>query len=204
MILMIDNYCSFTYNIVQYFGQLGWPLHVLRNDNASLDEIKALAPTAIVLGPGPCSPNEAGVTLSILQTLTSTPILGICLGHQAIGQAFGGQVVQASKVMHGRLSAIHHSDDCVFSGLPQGFFATRYHSLVIDKTTLPDCLKITAWTNNENGDFDEIMGVKHKHLPIHGVQFHPESILSEQGFALFNNFLKQYNLAKVSNLPSVA
>lgn len=204
MILMIDNYCSFTYNIVQYFGQLGWPLHMLRNDQTTLDEIKTLAPKAIILGPGPCSPTEAGVSLPILQALYDIPTLGVCLGHQAIGQAFGGHVVRASEVMHGRLSAIYHNDDCVFAGLEQGFFATRYHSLVIDKTTLPDCLQITAWTNKKDGSFDEIMGIKHKILPIHGVQFHPESILSEQGFALFNNFLKYYGLAKVDTLPTVA
>lgn len=206
MILMIDNYCSFTYNIVQYLGQLGQKVMVVRNDQTDICAIKELEPKAIILGPGPCSPSEAGVSLSVLTDLSHIPTLGICLGHQAIGQAFGGLVVQAKEVMHGRLSAIHHDNDSVFVGLPKGFFATRYHSLVIDKTTLPDCLQITAWTHKKDGSFDEIMGIKHKTLPIHGVQFHPESILSEQGFGLLNNFLKQYDLATIADghLPSVA
>lgn len=204
---MIDNYCSFTYNIVQYFGQLQQDIQVWRNNEVSLDDIKALKPQAIILGPGPCSPNEAGVTVPILQTLSyDIPTLGICLGHQAIGQAFGGQVVRAGQVMHGRLSPIYHKDSSVFAGLPNGFNATRYHSLVIDKDTLPDCLNITAWTQHTDGSIEEIMGVQHTTLPIHGVQFHPESILSEYGYDLLNNFLAMYGLAKLGKeqLPKVA
>lgn len=207
MLLMIDNYCSFTYNIVQYFGQLQQSITVWRNNQTSLDAIQALNPQAIILGPGPCSPSQAGITLPILQTLSAhIPTLGICLGHQAIGQAFGGQVVQASQVMHGRLSKIHHNNDGVFQHLNNGFVATRYHSLVIDKNTLPDCLTMTAWTQHLDGSIEEIMGIQHKTLPIHGVQFHPESILSEHGHRLLNNFLSLYNLAKLDNahLPQVA
>lgn len=207
MILMIDNYCSFTYNIVQYFGALSQDITVWRNDEASLQDIKALNPSAIVLGPGPCSPTEAGITLPILQTLAGkVPILGVCLGHQAIGQAFGGQIVRAGQVMHGRLSAVFHHNTSVFVDLPSPFKATRYHSLVIDKHTLPDCLEITAWTQHADGSMEEIMGVRHTQLPIHGVQFHPESILSEHGYHLFNNFLTEYGLAKLTNhqLPEVA
>lgn len=207
MLLMIDNYCSFTYNIVQYFGELQQDIKVLRNDETSLDDIKKLAPKAIILGPGPCSPTEAGVTLPILQELSgSIPILGVCLGHQAIGQAFGGQVVRAGEVMHGRLSAVHHHGVGVFSDLPQPFNATRYHSLVIDKNTLPDCLEITAWTQRPDGSMEEIMGVRHKTLAVEGVQFHPESILSEHGYQIFNNFLARHGLAKLdnANLPEVA
>lgn len=207
MILMIDNYCSFTYNIVQYFGQLQQDIQVLRNDKTTLSEIKALNPQAIILGPGPCSPTEAGITLPILNELgDKLPILGVCLGHQAIGQAFGGNVVRACEVMHGRLSPIYHNNTSVFIDLPSPFNATRYHSLVIDKHTLPDCLEVTAWTNNQDGSIEEIMGVRHKTLPIHGVQFHPESILSEYGHQLLNNFLLEYNLANLSNdnLPKIA
>ncbi|OOS06337.1 anthranilate synthase, component II [Moraxella cuniculi DSM 21768] len=207
MILMIDNYCSFTYNIVQYFGELKQDITVWRNDETTLADIIALAPQAIIIGPGPCSPSEAGVSLEILQQLAGKiPILGICLGHQAIGQAFGGQVVRAGEVMHGRLSNIHHQAQGVFANLPNGFVATRYHSLVIDKNTLPDCLEITAWTNNADGSMQEIMGVRHKELAVEGVQFHPESILSEHGYQLLNNFLKQHNLAVLGDdqLPQVA
>lgn len=207
MILMIDNYCSFTYNIVQYFGQLQQDIQVLRNDKTTLSEIKTLNPQAIILGPGPCSPTEAGITLPILNELgDKLPILGVCLGHQAIGQAFGGNVVRACEVMHGRLSPIYHNNTSVFVDLPSPFNATRYHSLVIDKHTLPDCLEVTAWTNNQDGSIEEIMGVRHKTLPIHGVQFHPESILSEYGHQLLNNFLLEYNLANLSNdnLPKIA
>ncbi|MFC0820875.1 anthranilate synthase component II [Moraxella marmotae] len=207
MILIIDNFCSFTYNIVQYFGELKQDIVVKRNNATTLDEIIELAPKAIVIGPGPCSPTEAGVTLEILEKLAGKiPILGVCLGHQAIGQAFGGQVVRAGEVMHGRLSDIYHTGQGVFSDLPNPFVATRYHSLVIDKTTLPDCLEITAWTNNADGTMQEIMGVRHKTLDIEGVQFHPESILSNHGYQLFNNFLKRCNLAVLENheLPEVA
>lgn len=207
MILMIDNYCSFTYNIVQYFGELKQDITVWRNNETTLDDIIALSPKAIVLGPGPCSPNEAGVTLEILKKLSGKiPILGVCLGHQAIGQAFGGQVVRAGEVMHGRLSKIHHADQGVFANLPNPFHATRYHSLVIDKNTLPECLQITAWTNNTDGSLQEIMGVRHKTLDVEGVQFHPESILSEHGYQLFNNFLKRCGLAVLDDdqLPEVA
>lgn len=207
MILMIDNYCSFTYNIVQYFGQLQQDIKVIRNNETSLDDIKALAPKAIILGPGPCTPTEAGVTVPILTQLGGQiPILGVCLGHQAIGQAFGGQVVRAGEVMHGRLSPIFHNNTSVFVDLPSPFDATRYHSLVIDKESLPECLEITAWTQNDDGSMQEIMGVRHKTLPIHGVQFHPESILSQHGHQLLNNFLKEYALATLDNahLPQVA
>ncbi|WP_049235925.1 anthranilate synthase component II [Moraxella canis] len=207
MMLMIDNYCSFTYNIVQYFGELQQEITVWRNDETTLDQIIELAPQAIVLGPGPCSPSEAGVTLEILEKLSGKiPILGVCLGHQAIGQAFGGQVVRAGEVMHGRLSAVHHTNQGVFADIPNPFNATRYHSLVIDKATLPDCLEVTAWTNNPDGSLQEIMGVRHKSLDVEGVQFHPESILSEHGYQIFNNFLKRCGLAKLDNdaLPEVA
>ena len=204
---MIDNYCSFTYNIVQYFGELQQEMTVWRNDETTLDQIIKLAPQAIVLGPGPCSPNEAGVTLEILDKLSGKiPILGICLGHQAIGQAFGGQVVRAGEAMHGRLSSVHHTNQGVFADIPNSFNATRYHSLVIDKASLPDCLEVTAWTAHADGRMQEIMGVRHKSLDVEGVQFHPESILSEYGYQLLNNFLKRCGLAKLENhhLPKVA
>lgn len=207
MILMIDNYCSFTYNIVQYFGELKQDITVWRNNEVTLDDVIKLNPDAIVLGPGPCSPTEAGITLEIIQKLgDKKPILGVCLGHQAIGQAFDGQVVRAGEVMHGRLSPVYHHSVGVFSDLPKPFNATRYHSLVIDKNTLPDCLEITAWTQYDDGSIQEIMGVRHKTLPIEGVQFHPESILSEHGYQLFNNFLQQHGLAVLQNdqLPEVA
>lgn len=206
MLVMVDNYCSFTYNIVQYFGELKQDIKVLRNNQTSLDEIAKIAPQAIILGPGPCSPTEAGVTLPILHEFGGKiPILGVCLGHQAIGQAFGGDVVRAGEVMHGRLSPIYHQNQGVFDGLPSPFNATRYHSLVINKNTLPDCLQITAWTQNPDGTIEEIMGVKHKDLDIEGVQFHPESILSEHGYQIFNNFLLRCGLAKINNhhLPQV-
>lgn len=206
MLLMIDNYCSFTYNIVQYFGELQQNIHVYRNNEITLDDIHKLAPKAIILGPGPCSPNEAGISIDILQNLTqTTPILGVCLGHQAIGQVFGGNVIRAGEVMHGRVSEIYHQGVGVFENLPSPFLATRYHSLVIDKHTLPDCLEVTAWTQNPNSSRQEIMGVRHKNLPIEGVQFHPESILSSHGYQLFNNFLKNCGLARLddSQLPQV-
>lgn len=207
MILMIDNYCSFTYNIVQYFGELKQDIIVKRNDEITLDEITKLAPKAIILGPGPCTPTEAGITLPILTHFGGQiPILGVCLGHQAIGQAFGGDVVRADEVMHGRLSCVYHHDTDVFKNLPNPVSVVRYHSLVIDKNTLPECLKITAWTQNADGAVGEIMGVRHKTLDIEGVQFHPESILSEHGYQLFNNFLKRCGLAVLDDkhLPTVA
>ena len=188
MLLMIDNYDSFTYNVVQYLGELGADVHVIRNDELSLAEIEALQPERIVVSPGPCTPTEAGVSLAVIEHFAGKlPILGVCLGHQSIGQAFGGRIVHAKQLMHGKTSLIHHHDSGVFKGLPNPYTATRYHSLVIERETLPDCLEITAWT-----DDGEIMGVRHKTLPIEGVQFHPESILTEHGHALLNNFLKAY------------
>ncbi|MGP9689043.1 anthranilate synthase component II [Psychrobacter sp. AOP22-C1-C5] len=206
MILMIDNYDSFTYNIVQYFGELQQDITVWRNDQTTIEQIKALAPDAIVIGPGPCDPDRAGVSLEVIETFKGVlPILGICLGHQAIGQAFGGQVVKAGKVMHGRLSAIYHNNKGVFAGLPNPSQVTRYHSLVIDKATLPDCLELTAWTQNIDGSIEDIMGIRHNTFAIEGVQFHPESILSEAGYQLLNNFLQTHSLAvlKSDDLPQV-
>ena len=206
MILMIDNYDSFTYNIVQYFGELQQDITVWRNDQITLEDVKTLAPDIIVIGPGPCDPDRAGISLDIIATFKGIiPILGICLGHQAIGQAFGGQVVKAGEVMHGRLSAVYHNNQGVFADLPNPTKATRYHSLVVDKTSLPDCLEITAWTQNTDGSIEEIMGFRHKEFAIESVQFHPESILSEAGYQLLNNFLKTHNLAKLSTdeLPQV-
>ena len=186
MLLMIDNYDSFTYNLVQYLGELGEDVHVHRNDEISLDAIEALQPQRIVLSPGPCTPTEAGVTLGTIGRFAGRiPILGVCLGHQAIGQAFGGRVVRAGKVMHGKVSRMHHTGRGVFRGLPQDYVATRYHSLVIEKGTLPACLEITA--ESEDG---EIMGVRHRELAVEGVQFHPEAILTEHGHQLLKNFLQ--------------
>ena len=188
---MIDNYDSFTYNVVQYLGELGAEVNVYRNDCISIDEIKSLAPKQIVVSPGPCTPNEAGISKSVIEEFAGLiPILGICLGHQSIGQVFGGNIVRAGKVMHGKLSPIHHTGVGIFSELPNPFVATRYHSLVIDKATMPDCLEITAWTENESGEIEEVMGVQHKELAAAGVQFHPESILSEHGHQLLQNFLE--------------
>ena len=190
MLLMIDNYDSFTYNIVQYFGELGVEVKVFRNDEIGLDEIAALGPDQIVISPGPCTPNEAGTSTSVITEFAGKiPLLGICLGHQSIGQVFGGQIVQAGKVMHGKISAIHHEGNGVFKGLSKPFSATRYHSLVVDKQALPECLEVTAWTETPQGECEEIMGIKHKELMVEGVQFHPESILSEHGHALLKNFL---------------
>lgn len=190
MLLMIDNYDSFTYNIVQYLGELGADVRVYRNDALTIADIETMAPDQIVISPGPCTPNEAGISVAVIKHFAGKiPLLGICLGHQGIGQAFGGDVIRAKKVMHGKLSAIHHSNKGVFSGLSNPFTATRYHSLVIDSRTLPDCLEITAWTQDEQGNRDEIMGVRHKTLAVEGVQFHPESILSEHGHQLLKNFL---------------
>ncbi|WP_261871014.1 aminodeoxychorismate/anthranilate synthase component II [Psychrobacter sp. JCM 18901] len=206
MILMIDNYDSFTYNIVQYFGELKQDITVWRNDQVSIEQIKTLAPDVIVIGPGPCDPDRAGISLQAIETFKGIiPILGICLGHQAIGQAFGGQVVKAGEVMHGRLSAIYHNEQGVFDGLPNPSQVTRYHSLVIDKTSLPDCFELTAWTQNADGSIEEIMGIRHKEFAVEGVQFHPESILSEAGYQLLNNFLQTHGLATLTSdeLPQV-
>jgi anthranilate synthase component 2 len=190
VLLMIDNYDSFTYNIVQYFGELGVEVKVFRNDEIGLDEIAALGPDQIVISPGPCTPNEAGISTSVITEFAGKiPLLGICLGHQSIGQVFGGQIVQAGKVMHGKISAIHHEGNGVFKGLSKPFSATRYHSLVVDKQALPECLEVTAWTETPQGECEEIMGIKHKELMVEGVQFHPESILSEHGHTLLKNFL---------------
>ena len=187
---MLDNYDSFTYNLVQYFGELGAEVHVHRNDKITLDEIEALNPEKIVISPGPCTPNEAGISLDVIKHFAGRkPILGVCLGHQSIGQAFGGKIVHANKIMHGKTSPIYHNDSSVFKGLNNPLTATRYHSLVIEKASLPECFDITAWTQNDDGSIDEIMGISHKTLPIEGVQFHPESILTEQGHALLKNFL---------------
>jgi anthranilate synthase component 2 len=192
MLLMIDNYDSFTYNIVQYFGELGQDVNVVRNDEVTIADIEAMQPQYLVISPGPCSPNEAGISLATIHHFAGKiPLLGVCLGHQAIGQAFGGDVIRAREVMHGRISAIHHADKGVFQGLTNPFNATRYHSLVVDKNTLPDCLEITAWTEKD-GQLDEIMGLRHKTLPIEGVQFHPESILSEHGHDLLKRFLVEW------------
>ncbi|MDA9999050.1 aminodeoxychorismate/anthranilate synthase component II [bacterium] len=190
MILMIDNYDSFTYNIVQYLLELGAEVEVRRNDEITIAEIEAMAPEKIVISPGPCTPNEAGISLETVDHFAGKiPILGICLGHQSIGQSFGGTIGRAGSVMHGKTSAIHHNGEGVFAGLKQPFEATRYHSLVVDKATLPSTLEVTAWTEKD-GEVDEIMGLRHRELGIEGVQFHPESILTEHGYDLLNNFLK--------------
>lgn len=191
MILMIDNYDSFTYNVVQYLAELDADVQVYRNDEISIEQIRELAPEKLVVSPGPCTPNEAGISMAAIEAFAGQlPILGICLGHQSIGQVFGGNVVRARQVMHGKTSPIYHSDSGVFNGLSLPFTATRYHSLVVDKYSLPDCLEITAWTQNEDGSVDEIMGLRHRELAIEGVQFHPESILTEHGHALLKNFLE--------------
>lgn len=192
MLLMIDNYDSFTYNVVQYLGELGADVQVFRNDEITIDEIEQLNPTHLVISPGPCTPNEAGISVAAIKHFAGKlPILGICLGHQSIGQAFGGDIVRAGQVMHGKTSAVYHKDNAVFTGLNNPVEVIRYHSLVIDKNTLPECLEVTSWTQNEQGEVDEIMGVRHKTLDIEGVQFHPESILTEQGHELLANFLKR-------------
>jgi anthranilate synthase component 2 len=189
-VLMIDNYDSFTYNLVQYLQELGAEVLVHRNDQISIDEIEALNPDRLMISPGPCTPNEAGISIAAIQHFAGKlPILGVCLGHQSIGQAFGGKVVRARQVMHGKTSPIYHSGVGVFRNLPSPYTATRYHSLVVEKDSLPDCLEMTAWTCNEDGSVDEVMGMRHKTLPIEGVQYHPESILSEHGHALLENFL---------------
>ena len=192
MILMIDNYDSFTYNLVQYFGELGEQVKVVRNDQIEVQEIKALNPDHIVLSPGPCTPNEAGVSLQVVEKFAGqTPILGVCLGHQTIGQAFGGNIIRANDIMHGKTSPVYHHNQHVFTGCDMPFTATRYHSLVIEQATLPECLQVTAWTQKSNGDVDEIMGVRHEHYAVEGVQFHPESILTEFGHHLLKNFIQQ-------------
>jgi anthranilate synthase component 2 len=186
MLLMIDNYDSFTYNLVQYFAELGAEVAVRRNDEVTVEEIGKMNPQYIVVSPGPCTPNEAGVSVAAIRQFSDQiPILGVCLGHQSIGQAFGGKIVHAKQLMHGKTSTIHHTNASVFTGLPNPFTATRYHSLVIERATLPDCLDVTAWT-----DDGEIMGVRHKMLAVHGVQFHPESILTEHGHDMLKNFLE--------------
>ena len=192
MLLMIDNYDSFTYNVVQYLGELGADVHVVRNDQISVDDIDAMAPEKIVISPGPCTPNEAGISMAVIEAYAGKlPLLGICLGHQSIGQVFGGEVVRARQVMHGKTSPIHHRGEGVFRGLSQPFEATRYHSLVVARESLPECLEITAWTQTESGEIDEIMGLRHRELAVEGVQFHPESILTAHGHDLLRNFLEQ-------------
>ena len=187
MLLMIDNYDSFTYNLVQYLAEIGQEVEVVRNDKISIEEINKLNPQYIVISPGPCTPNEAGISLSLIEAFKGKiPILGVCLGHQSIGQAFGGKIIHAQTIMHGKTSKISHNNNGVFRGIKDPFIATRYHSLVIDRESLPDCFDVTAWT-----DDNEIMGIKHKELAIEGVQFHPESILSEHGHDLLKNFLDQ-------------
>ncbi|GAB4200368.1 MAG: aminodeoxychorismate/anthranilate synthase component II [Wenzhouxiangellaceae bacterium] len=187
---MIDNYDSFTYNLVQYLGELKAEVVTYRNDALSIDDIAAMNPRGIVLSPGPCTPNEAGICLAVIEHFAGKlPILGVCLGHQAIGQAFGGDVVRARAVMHGKTSPVHHIDQGVFSGLPSPYQATRYHSLVVARETFPDCLEMTAWTETEDGEVDEIMGLRHREYDLEGVQFHPESILTDHGHALLDNFL---------------
>ena len=190
MLLMIDNYDSFTYNLVQYLGELGADVEVHRNDQITVDEIKARSPELIMVSPGPCTPDEAGVSMAAIKEFAGKlPILGVCLGHQSIGQVFGGKIIHAREIMHGKTSLMHHKGEGVFKGLENPYTATRYHSLVIEKESLPDCLEITAWTETEDGEMDEIMGVRHKELAVEGVQFHPESILTEHGHDLLKNFL---------------
>ena len=192
MILMLDNYDSFTWNLVQYLQALGAEVRVERNDALTVDAIAKLAPERIVVSPGPCTPNEAGVSLEVIERLgATTPILGVCLGHQGIGQAYGGKVVRAGRIMHGKTSAIRHEGKGVFAGLPDGYEATRYHSLVVERDSLPDCLEVTAWTEHGDGSFEEIMGLRHRQFPIQGVQFHPESIMTQHGHAMLKNFLAQ-------------
>jgi anthranilate synthase component 2 len=189
---MIDNYDSFTYNLVQYLQALGAEVEVVRNDALSVDEIAKKAPQRIVISPGPCTPNEAGVSLEVIERLgATTPILGVCLGHQSIGQVYGGDVIRAGRIMHGKVSPIRHEGRGVFAGLPDRYEATRYHSLVVDKTTLPPALEVTAWTENDDGSMEEIMGLRHRQFPVEGVQFHPESILTQHGHALLKNFLER-------------
>lgn len=187
---MIDNYDSFTFNLVQYLQMLGAEVKVVRNDELTVDDVERLAPERIVISPGPCTPNEAGISLELVERLgPRIPILGVCLGHQAIGQVYGGEVVRAKRIMHGKTSPIRHRGQGVFAGLPDGYEATRYHSLVVAPASVPDCLEVTAWTEDEDGGFEEVMGLRHRGHPVEGVQFHPESILTEHGHALLQNFL---------------
>ncbi|HGG58693.1 MAG TPA: aminodeoxychorismate/anthranilate synthase component II [Gammaproteobacteria bacterium] len=187
---MIDNYDSFTYNLVQYLGEIGAEVRVFRNDEITVDEIESLAPDHLMISPGPCTPDQAGVSLRAIRHFAGKlPILGVCLGHQSIGRAFGGRIIHAKEIMHGKTSMIHHENQGVFAGLENPFEATRYHSLVIERDSLPDCLEITAWTQDDSGEFDEIMGVRHREFQIEGVQFHPESILTRHGHDLLRNFL---------------
>ncbi|WP_051604100.1 anthranilate synthase component II [Methylobacter tundripaludum] len=191
-VVMIDNYDSFTYNLVQYFGELGADVTVVRNDQVTVEDIEKLAPDKLVISPGPCTPKEAGISVeAILKFAGKTPILGVCLGHQSIGYAFGGNIVHAKSIMHGKTSLVYHHNQGVFKGLNNPFTATRYHSLVIEQESIPDCLEITAWTQDETGKLDEIMGIRHKQLDIEGVQFHPESILTEHGHDMLRNFLER-------------
>ena len=195
MILMIDNYDSFTYNLVQYLGELGADVKTVRNDAITIAEIQALKPQGIVISPGPCTPDTAGISLQVVEELgASFPILGVCLGHQCIGQVYGGKVVRAGQLMHGKTSMIHHHDKGVFSGLPQPFEATRYHSLVLEKQAIPESLEVTAWTEYDDGGIEEVMGIKHQSLAIEGVQFHPESILTRCGHDLLQNFINTTTL----------
>lgn len=192
MLLMLDNYDSFTYNLVQYFGELGEHVEVHRNDEITVNEIRKLNPSKIVISPGPCTPHEAGISVEVIHELgESIPVLGVCLGHQCIGQAYGGNVVRARQVMHGKLSPIHHDNSSLFDGITNEFTATRYHSLVVASDSLPNCLKVRAWTRFPNGEFDEIMAFEHTTNPVFGVQFHPESIKTEYGHNLLKNFLSE-------------
>ena len=192
MLLMIDNYDSFTWNLVQYLQALGAEVRVERNDALTVEEIERLRPERIVISPGPCTPDEAGVSLAVVERLgATTPILGVCLGHQAIGQAYGGRVIRAKRIMHGKTSQVRHRGQGVFKALPDGYVATRYHSLVVERESLPECLEVTAWTELDDGGFEEIMGLRHREHPVEGVQFHPESILTEHGHALLQNFLRR-------------
>ena len=191
-LLMVDNYDSFTFNLVQYLQELGAEVRVERNDALSVAQIEALAPDKIVISPGPCTPNEAGVSLDVLRELgPRIPVFGVCLGYQALGQVYGGKVVRAGRIMHGKTSPIHHEGKGAFAGLPTPFEATRYHSLVVEKTSVPDCLEATAWTENDDGSVEELMGLRHREHPVEGVQFHPESILTQHGHALLKNFLER-------------
>jgi anthranilate synthase component 2 len=192
MLLMLDNYDSFTFNLVQYLQELGAEVQVVRNDALSVAQIAALKPSKIVISPGPCTPNEAGVSLDVLRELgPQIPIFGVCLGYQALGQVYGGQVIRAGRIMHGKTSPIVHQGKGVFAGLPSPFEATRYHSLVVEKTSVPDCLEVTAWTENDDGTVEELMGLRHREFPVEGVQFHPESILTQHGHAMLKNFLER-------------
>ena len=191
MLLMIDNYDSFTYNLVQYFGELGCDVHVYRNDEITVEEALALKPTHVVISPGPCDPDLAGISMDMIEACAGkVPVLGVCLGHQSLGQVFGGKIIGAKQIMHGKTSSVKHLNNSVFTDIENPVTVTRYHSLVIEKDSLPDCLEITAWTEDEQGQFDEIMGVRHKNLDVCGVQFHPESILTQYGHKMLQNFLE--------------